>query len=692
MGAGHRSPARSQSSVLIPTTQSSTLPHFRRPLVVISKFFICFSSLCANGFCCLEVSRPIMSRAVVCALISLFSISLDIFFRLSCFSSHLCFISPTEDGRYLKSQGGATDHLVPFPRSPALATRYNQGPAVPMDPYQYPGPPPTPYRFHTAYLPAISTAFLALLASRLLMLFSEALAPLPMTLPPFSRSHQLVSGTAETQHPPHLSLKSPPGISPGVTTPPVLSSTHPSSSNAVIISEYRHSSSSTFSTNRDVIPTAQDSSAKELRSQGKECLPDKRLDELSTTTPSASSVKYGTPACDPFPRPPTLVTRRKQDSTVPTSLRQCPSLSLALSRSRAARPPAFDAMFQAPRAQRLVLLFDNGTSAPLPATLLPSSRSRQRVPRIIEISLFIVTRRTLPEFWSPSPESPVVVTRGCWFPQSRDQSESAGSSGTRPPNCSNFDVLDVLGTLDVALLPAFAIVPAWWVSIPWVSLARSHKLPRSRQSPVSVLSLLVTHLFSHLMSSSPCLASSRSLVSQIVFGTIFFAFLVSLVSRLFLCATLLCSLVTRMYLSSVGSRFTFLDVPEIFFRLSCSSCFSFCLAFLTVGGRYLKSQGGAASHPISLQGLPVQQHVPCSHRTSPSVPPPGPTSHLAPSRLVPDGPDNQSPRLQQKVAQTIQDWFLLLPNPDSLNNSTAIRSVPSLAITSLVCREDFPMR
>ena len=1036
-------------------------------------FIICFSSLFANGLFCLKVSYPIMSRAVSCALISLFSISLDIFFRISCFSSPLCFASPTEDGRYPKSQGGATDHLVPFPRSPALATRYNQGPAVPMDPYQYPGPPPAPYRFHTAYLPAISTAFLALLASRLLMLFSEALAPLPTTLPPFSRSHQLVSGTAETQHPPHLSLKSPPGISPGVATPPVLSSTHPSSSNAVIISEYRHSSSSTFSTNRDVIPTAQDSSAEELRSQGKECLPDKRLDELSTATPSTGWMRYGTPAHESPPsRPPTLATRYSRDSAVPMNSCHHPYPSPMLSGFRAVCLPAIDAVFRDPFIPQSL---DDGISDSLPtlpplsrlhppalgtaeiphppqtcslaspldpsrdaasspvlssdypsfpsivitsASLLPNSSmfltdcdtspmvwepvaKSQHRSRPVSLSLRLCTSsfpiplsthcfgcfspsdfsHVLPhvpltlsltnfgtvEPWlreneqlvdessdepapsrstiapglaichsrgsmipkmtpgdlpilsdprSPSPKSPIAVVRTYQFSRNRGRSESAGSSGTHPlclsdskvlnildiaplptfaiapaqqdsftqscglpyfqwplvsgfsmflicffspfvngltclvvshlvvhqairvvtlyislvflilrnfleflgrfrhllylsappfvltfstcsgqypksrgraishlgpapkslglattccdqgsttptvapevplrigmllvphlhhprhcldppptlsgsratrtplfgamlwsllvtlsfslfrqrdlgpspvdimpfitdistrvrnyqdrlPPCSNLPVrsdpeslspespvtnvgtyrfpqnrdrsgpaespgtrplcpdnTDILNVRDVAPLPTFATAPTWRVPIAQISLTRSRGIPCSRRSPVSILLLLVTHLFSHLASGSPCLASSGSLVSQIVFGTMFFAFLVSLVSRI----VPLCDLPVLSHDSNVSLvdrvslYFLFLffsDFPENFFffffsRLSCSSCSSFCLAFPTVGGRYLKPRGGVTGRFVPLPKSPVQQPASLPHHTRPPVPP-----------------------------------------------------------------------
>ena len=183
-------------------------------------------------------------------------------------------------------------HLAPL--DPSLSVFLKNREAIPTvqdpvleshrqtDPHQRSGPSLVLPRLPATWLHAIDAAFRDSLAPWSL---NSGMLDLPK-LPPSSRSHWLMSGTAETQHPPHLSLESPPGISPGVATPPVLSSTHPSSSDAVIISGYRHSSSSTFLTNRGVIPTAQDSSAEELRSQGKECLPDKRLDELSTATPS----------------------------------------------------------------------------------------------------------------------------------------------------------------------------------------------------------------------------------------------------------------------------------------------------------------------------------------------------------------------------------------------------------------------
>ena len=105
---------------------------------------------------------------------------------------------------------------------------------------------------------------------------------------------------------------------------------------------------------------------------------DENLDEISsstgTTIPGMSLAKYSASTNKPFPRPPTLVARRKRDSTVPTNLRQRLGSSLALLRSCATRPPAIDAVIWALPASWHSSLFDNRIPVRLPSTPPPLSR------------------------------------------------------------------------------------------------------------------------------------------------------------------------------------------------------------------------------------------------------------------------------------------------------------------------------
>ena len=107
----------------------------------------------------------------------------------------------TEGGRYLKSQGGATGHF-PFPRSPALATRYDQNSTVLADLRQRPGLPPALSGSCSTCPPANGAAFQVFLGSwPLLLLDDRALPPLPSTLPPSSQPRQLMSGVIKTPLP-----------------------------------------------------------------------------------------------------------------------------------------------------------------------------------------------------------------------------------------------------------------------------------------------------------------------------------------------------------------------------------------------------------------------------------------------------------------------------------------------------------
>ena len=123
------------------------------------------------------------------------------FLRLSCFSSSpLRLASPTGDGQYLKSQGGATGYFVPIHRSPALATRCNRYLTVPTDHQrQRPGLPPMPSRLCATCQPSFDTAFWALLVSWLLLRLGDRIStPSPSMPPLLSRLCRLASEIIET--------------------------------------------------------------------------------------------------------------------------------------------------------------------------------------------------------------------------------------------------------------------------------------------------------------------------------------------------------------------------------------------------------------------------------------------------------------------------------------------------------------
>ena len=115
---------------------------------------------------------------------------------------------------------------------------------------------------------------------------------------------------------------------------------------------------------------------------------DENSDETSsstgTTVPNMSLVKYSASTNKPFPRPPTLMTCRNRDSTVPTDLCQRPGPSLALTRSCATRPPAIDTMIWALLVSWLFSRLSDRTLAPPPSTLPSFSQPRRLVSGTVE--------------------------------------------------------------------------------------------------------------------------------------------------------------------------------------------------------------------------------------------------------------------------------------------------------------------
>ena len=124
-------------------------------------------------------------------------IFLKLFFPAYCISLPFLFrgLAPsTEDGRYPKSQGGATGHLVLFPRSPALATLSDQGLAVPKNPCQRLGLPSALVEARATRKPSSNTMFRVVLASwPPSLLDDETPAPLPTTTFPLSQPHPVTS-------------------------------------------------------------------------------------------------------------------------------------------------------------------------------------------------------------------------------------------------------------------------------------------------------------------------------------------------------------------------------------------------------------------------------------------------------------------------------------------------------------------
>jgi len=165
-------------------------------------------------------NSPMFSRvlnvSLLVATFSLFPARFSrIFFRSLCVL-FFCLASPTRDGRYPKSQGGATGHLGSFPKSPALATRRGRGSTIQetapeISPWigTLLTPPFADLRYRLDPSPALSgsraacqhlfdAVFWVLLASWLFARFDDrTLAPPLSMLPPFSRPRQLTSGTIE---------------------------------------------------------------------------------------------------------------------------------------------------------------------------------------------------------------------------------------------------------------------------------------------------------------------------------------------------------------------------------------------------------------------------------------------------------------------------------------------------------------
>jgi len=329
---------------------------------------------------------------------------------------------------------------------------------------------------------------------------------------------------------------------------------------------------------------------------------DENSDEISSSTgtgvPSMSLVKYSAPTNKPFPRPPTLATRRNRDSTVPTNLRQRPGPSLAPTRSCATRPPAFDTVFKSPRVQQFVLLFDNGTSAHPPP---PFSRPGQLASGAFEtVSLIIATSQILSSVQPPPFDPPAAVIGPYQLPQTRDWSDLTGT-----PTSSH--------VLNPCLFPGLTVTLAQRVLPPRLASTRSCRLPYFQRPPVSVFSMFLIRFFSLFANGLFCLVVSHLLMPQAsravtfsislafpVFQLIFVTLLCSLVSRAAYLVILSAShvfFVSQMYFAPLEcSRFAFLDSPGHFCYLLYFSFSPFVLAFSTEGNRYSKSQGRAAGH------------------------------------------------------------------------------------------------
>jgi len=296
-----------------------------------------------------------------------------------------------------------------------------------------------------------------------------------------------------------------------------------------------------------------------------------------------------------------------------------------------ARLFSLEATFQALLAHRLISFFSDETPNLLPVTLPPSSRSRQLALGILRtLSPSLATHRSQSAFQSPSPGSPAVVIKIYWSPRDRNQSEHAGSSGTRPLCRSNFDVLGILDVLDVlngAPLP----VPAWQVPTPRVSLTWVCGLLFFHWSLVSVLSLFVVYFFSLLVNSLRRLVVSRLLASQTVCMMALLVSLTSLVARLLPYVTSWRFFESRVYFfPSLCSCFTSLDFPRIFFPLVVFVVLLFSPHFPNRGRSVFKAPRRGNRSLRSTSQVPG----PTTHLSSPSHKATSSTPHITPCSLA----------------------------------------------------------
>ena len=121
------------------------------------------------------------------------------FCYLLCFSFSYSSTFSTEVGRYRKTQGGATDYLIPFTRSSALVTYYSQGSTVPSNVRQRLGPLSAPSEVCATRQPLFDTVFWVLLDPRPSLPFKGGTSTLFPSEPPHSsRSRKLTPGAVET--------------------------------------------------------------------------------------------------------------------------------------------------------------------------------------------------------------------------------------------------------------------------------------------------------------------------------------------------------------------------------------------------------------------------------------------------------------------------------------------------------------
>jgi len=335
---------------------------------------------------------------------------------------------------------------------------------------------------YTACPPAIDVAIRALPDPRLISLFNdETSAPLPLTLLPSSRLCRLASGIIGTS----LSAATPqflPDLSPDVPSPPVMTPVYPSPPEVFARSVLLDPATSTLLKSHETIPTVQDPA---LESHHESCpvalrsrtilpkyshFPFDNLFWLFLLTWSFSRLLWCTAIASlylgPFPMPSGL---------------------------RASCRPAIGAASRVLLASQLFALFDE-TLPLLPATLPPSSQSRRLASRIVEIfALSIATRQTLPESWSPSPDSLVAVVRPYQLSRIRGWSDSAESSGacppvpssTPPPSSRLYQL--ALGTIEILSMTVRQVLPGPRSPAPesLISVVGPHRFPRICDRPDS---------------------------------------------------------------------------------------------------------------------------------------------------------------------------------------------------------------